>query len=47
MRLIAWAWVSVLLWQPLAFPWYVLAWCALSIALMVLNRKQSMRVRAR
>ena len=43
MRLIAWAWVSMLLWQPLAFPWYVLAWCALSIALMVLNRKQSMR----
>ena len=38
MRLIAWAWVAVLLWQPLPFPWYVPAWCVLSIALMVLNR---------
>ena len=43
MRLIAWAWVSVLLWQPLPFPWYVLAWCALSIGLMVLDRKQSLQ----
>ncbi|MEP6609604.1 MAG: DUF2339 domain-containing protein [Burkholderiaceae bacterium] len=39
MRLIAWAWVVVLVWQPVPYPTYVFAWCALSLALMVLNQK--------
>ncbi len=41
MRLIGWAWVVVLVWQPLAYPWYVAAWCVLSLGLMVGNRRQS------
>lgn len=33
-RLLGWFWVVLLLWQPLAFPWYVLAWCVLALALV-------------
>ncbi|HVE88061.1 MAG TPA: DUF2339 domain-containing protein [Burkholderiaceae bacterium] len=39
MRLIGWAWVVLLVWQPLPYPWYVVAWCAVSLALMVANRR--------
>ena len=41
MRLIAWAWVVLLVWQPLPYPWYVVAWCAVSLALMVANRRRN------
>ena len=41
MRLVGWAWVVLLVWQPLPYPWYVVAWCALSLALMVANRRRS------
>ena len=40
MRIIGWAWVVVLVWQPLAYPWYVIAWCALALGLMVANRRR-------
>ena len=39
MRLIAWAWVVLLIWQPLAYPWYIAAWCVLSLGLMVSNQR--------
>ena len=39
MRIIGWAWVVVLVWQPLAYPWYVIAWCALALGLMIANRR--------
>lgn len=41
MRLIAWAWVVLVVWQPLAYPWYVVAWCVLSLGCMVANRRGS------
>jgi uncharacterized membrane protein len=40
MRFIGWMWVVVLVWQPLAYPWYVVAWCVLALALMVANRRR-------
>jgi uncharacterized membrane protein len=40
-RLIGWAWVALLVWQPLAYPWYVPAWCVLSIALFAADRHAS------
>ena len=41
MRLIGWTWVVLLVWQPLPYPWYVVAWCALALGLMVGNRRRS------
>ena len=41
MRLVGWAWVVLLVWQPLPYPWYVVAWCALALGLMVGNRRRS------
>ena len=38
LRLIGWAWVAALLWQPLPSPWYVLAWCAAAVALVAYRR---------
>jgi uncharacterized membrane protein len=38
-RLVGWAWVAVLAWQPLAYPWYVPAWCVLSVALLAADRR--------
>ena len=40
MRLIGWTWVVLLVWQPLPYPWYVVAWCALALGLMVGNRRR-------
>ena len=39
MRLIGWAWAGVLLWQPLEYPGYVYAWCALALALAAADRR--------
>jgi uncharacterized membrane protein len=39
MRLVGWAWVGALLWQPLEYPVYVYAWGALALALAVLDRR--------
>jgi uncharacterized membrane protein len=39
MQLVGWSWVVLLVWQPLPYPWYVVAWCALALALMVANRR--------
>jgi uncharacterized membrane protein len=36
---LGWAWVVALLWQPLAHPWYVFAWCALALGLMTWARR--------
>jgi uncharacterized membrane protein len=41
MRLVGWAWVMLLVWQPLPYPWYVVAWCALALGLMVANRRHA------
>ena len=38
LRLLGWAWVAALLWQPLPSPWYVLAWCAAAVALVAYRR---------
>ena len=38
LRLLGWAWIAALLWQPLASPWYVLAWCAAAVALVAYRR---------
>ncbi len=38
-RLVGWGWVAVLAWQPLAYPWYVPAWCVLSVALLAADRR--------
>jgi len=38
-RVVAWVWVVALVWQPLAFPWYPLAWCALAVALVAFDRR--------
>ncbi len=38
-RLVGWAWVAVLVWQPLAYPWYGPAWCVLSVALLAADRR--------
>lgn len=40
-RAIGWAWVALLLWQPLAFPWYVFAWCVAALALVALERRNA------
>lgn len=39
LRLIGWAWVAALLWQPLPSPWYVIAWCVAAVALVALRRR--------
>jgi uncharacterized membrane protein len=39
LRLIGWAWVAALLWQPLASPWYVVAWCVTAVALVAYRRR--------
>ncbi|HVF65826.1 MAG TPA: DUF2339 domain-containing protein [Casimicrobiaceae bacterium] len=39
MRLVGWAWAVLLIWQPLAFPWYVVGWCVLSLGLIVADRR--------
>jgi len=39
LRLIGWVWVAALLWQPLASPWYALAWCVASVALVAYRRR--------
>ena len=39
MRLIGWGWAGVLLWQPLEYPGYVYAWCALALALAAADRR--------
>jgi len=39
-RAVGWAWVALLVWQPLAFPWYVFAWCALAVALIAFERRE-------
>ena len=36
-----WMWVVLLVWQPLAYPWYVGGWCAVALALMVANRRRA------
>jgi uncharacterized membrane protein len=41
MWLVGWAWVVLLVWQPLAYPWYVVAWCALALGLMVATRRRN------
>jgi uncharacterized membrane protein len=41
LRFIGWMWVVLLVWQPLAYPWYVVAWCAVALALMVANRRRA------
>ena len=41
LRCIGWGWVAALAWQPLAYPWYVPAWCVLSIALLAVDRRAS------
>ncbi|HQR22206.1 MAG TPA: DUF2339 domain-containing protein [Burkholderiaceae bacterium] len=41
LRLVGWAWVAALLWQPLPAPWYVLAWCAASVALVAYRRRSA------
>ena len=38
LRLLGWAWVAALLWQPLPSPWYVLAWCVAAVALVAYRR---------
>ena len=38
LRLLGWAWIAALLWQPLPSPWYVLAWCAAAVALVAYRR---------
>ncbi len=40
MRLIGWMWVVLLVWQPLPYPWYVVAWCGVALALMLANRRR-------
>ena len=40
MRFIGWMWVVLLVWQPLPYPWYVVAWCGVALALMVANRRR-------
>jgi len=39
MRLAGWAWVGVLLWQPLEHPAYIYAWAALGLLLAVAERR--------
>lgn len=39
LRLVGWAWVVALVWQPLPYPWYAFAWCALSLCLLVADRR--------
>ena len=41
MRIIGWTWVVLLVWQPLPYPWYVVAWCGLALGLMVGNRHRN------
>jgi uncharacterized membrane protein len=38
-RLIGWAWVGALLWQPLEYPGYVYAWGLLALLLAVADRR--------
>lgn len=38
LRLIGWAWVAALLWQPLPAPWYALAWCVSAVGLVAYQR---------
>jgi uncharacterized membrane protein len=38
-RLVGWGWTVALLWQPLAYPWYVPVWCVLAIALLGADRR--------
>jgi uncharacterized membrane protein len=40
-RLVGWGWVAALAWQPLAFPGYVFAWCALALVLVAMDRRQA------
>jgi len=39
-RVIAWAWVAMLIWQPLAFPWYAFGWCAAALAMLACDRRR-------
>jgi uncharacterized membrane protein len=39
LRLVGWAWAATLVWQPLAYPWYVAAWCVMSVALLAADRR--------
>jgi uncharacterized membrane protein len=39
LRLIGWAWVAALMWQPLPSPWYVIAWCVAAVALVASRRR--------
>lgn len=39
LRLVGWAWTALLVWQPLKYPWYVPAWCVLSVALLAADRR--------
>ena len=39
LRLVGWAWVVAHVWQPLPYPWYVPAWCVLSVALLAGDRR--------
>lgn len=41
MRLVGWAWVGALLWQPLEYPGYVYTWGALALALAVADRRSA------
>lgn len=41
LRLVGWAWVAVLLWQPIASPWYVLAWCVAAVVLVAIHRRDT------
>lgn len=38
-RLVGWVWAALLVWQPLAFPGYVFAWCALALGLLIWQRR--------
>jgi uncharacterized membrane protein len=38
-QLIGWAWAALLVWQPLPFPWYVFAWCALALGLLIRQQR--------
>ncbi len=39
LSLVGWGWVAALVWQPLPYPWYVPAWCALALVLYAVDRR--------
>jgi uncharacterized membrane protein len=41
LRLVGWGWVIALVWQPLPYPWYVPAWCALALVLYAVDRRHA------